>query len=166
MAAAWGRKAWLKRLLTPPQPLNPPPCPPPRRPPPAPAGPTIATAGLALQLPLAMALDAVLRSPAWLDHAGSIVMTLLGAGLVVGGFLGVNAAGEDDEKTRHEAWEQRQAVRAAPRLLRLAACHTAVEQPSVEPAASIQHCPAERLTAAARPCCCAGAAAGAGLAGH
>ncbi|KAL4458711.1 hypothetical protein ABPG75_013576 [Micractinium tetrahymenae] len=71
-------------------------------------GPTIATAGLALQVPLAVLLDALLRSPAWLAHAGSAVLTLLGGAVVLAGFFGVNAAGEDDEKTRHSAWEERQ----------------------------------------------------------
>ncbi|PSC71079.1 putative vacuolar membrane [Micractinium conductrix] len=71
-------------------------------------GPTIATSGLALQVPLAVALDAALRSPAWLSHAGSTVLTLLGGAAVLAGFFGVNAAGEDDEKTRHALWEERQ----------------------------------------------------------
>ncbi|KAI7841405.1 hypothetical protein COHA_005022 [Chlorella ohadii] len=39
-------------------------------------GPTVATAGLALQVPLAILLDGLLRSPAWLSHAGSTVLTL------------------------------------------------------------------------------------------
>lgn len=33
---------------------------------------------------------------------------------MLAGFFGVNAAGEDDEKTRRLAWEQRQAVSEAP----------------------------------------------------
>lgn len=74
------------------------------------AGPTVATSGLALQVPLAVVLDALLRSPAWLAHAGSTVLTLLGGAVVLAGFFGVNAAGEDDEKTRHQAWEERQQV--------------------------------------------------------
>lgn len=76
-----------------------------------PTGPTVATAGLALQVPLAVLLDGLLRSPAWLSHAGSTVLTLVGGTIVLAGFFGVNAAGEDDEKTRHAAWEERQAVR-------------------------------------------------------
>lgn len=63
-------------------------------------------------MPLAVLLDGLLRSPAWLTHAGSTVLTLLGGTVVLAGFFGVNAAGEDDEKTRHAAWEERQAVRA------------------------------------------------------
>lgn len=73
-------------------------------------GPTVATAGLALQVPLAVLLDGLLRSPAWLSHAGSTVLTLVGGTIVLAGFFGVNAAGEDDEKTRHAAWEERQAA--------------------------------------------------------
>lgn len=72
----------------------------------------MATAGLALQVPLAVALDALLRSPAWLHHAGSAVLTMLGGGIVLVGFFGVNASGEDDEKTRHSLWEERQQVGA------------------------------------------------------
>ena len=56
-------------------------------------------------------LTHALRSPAWLSHAGSTVLTLVGGAIVLAGFFGVNAAGEDDEKTRHAAWEERQAVR-------------------------------------------------------
>lgn len=70
----------------------------------------MATAGLALQVPLAVLLDALLRSPAWLDHAGSTVLTMVGGAVVLVGFFGMNAAGEDDEKSRHAAWEERQAV--------------------------------------------------------
>lgn len=68
----------------------------------------MATAGLALQVPLAVVLEVLLRSPAWLGHAGATVLTLLGGAIVLVGFLGVNAAGEDDEKTRKHAWEERQ----------------------------------------------------------
>jgi len=76
-----------------------------------PAGPTIATAGLALQVPLAVLLDALLRSPAWLSHMGGTVLTMMGGVAVLVGFFGLNAAGEDDEKTRHTLWEERQEVR-------------------------------------------------------
>ena len=94
---------------------------------PHPAGPTVATSGLALQVPLAVLLEALLRSPTWLSHAGSTVLTLVGGAVVLVGFFGVNAAGEDDEKTRHAAWEERQAVRCPCRppgllLLALPAC--------------------------------------------
>ena len=79
------------------------------------AGPTVATAGLALQVPLAVLLDGLLRSPPWLSHAGSTVLTLAGGAVVLCGFFGVNAAGEDDEKTRHSLWEERQEVRPGAR---------------------------------------------------
>lgn len=112
-----------------------------------PTGPTVATAGLALQVPLAVLLDGLLRSPAWLSHAGSTVLTLVGGAIVLAGFFGVNAAGEDDEKTRHAAWEERQAVR---RLLwgsaggmAGAATHGALRQPGASLA-----CIALRLQAA------------------
>lgn len=68
----------------------------------------MATAGLALQVPLAVTLEALLRSPAWLGHAGATVLTLLGGAIVLTGFFGVTASGEDDEKTRKHAWEERQ----------------------------------------------------------
>lgn len=100
-----------------------------------PAGPTIATAGLALQVPLAVLLDALLRSPAWLSHAGSAVLTMLGGAIVLVGFFGVNAAGEDDEKTRHVVWEERQQVGdahsdALQRARRTAAASHAWSRPS------------------------------------
>ncbi len=74
------------------------------------AGPTVATSSLALQVPLAVLLDALIHSPAWLSHAGSAVLTCLGAAAVLGSFFGVNAVGEDDEKTRHALWEAQQEV--------------------------------------------------------
>jgi hypothetical protein len=78
-------------------------------------------------VPLAVVLEALLRSPAWLSHAGSAVLTLVGGVVVLVGFFGINAAGEDDEKTRHAVWEERQEVGArgparASHLLCLLAC--------------------------------------------
>jgi hypothetical protein len=61
-------------------------------------------------VPLAVVLDALLRHPSWLGSVGSAVLTMTGGVAVLAGFFGVNAAGEDDEKTRHALWEAQQEV--------------------------------------------------------
>ena len=50
-------------------------------------GPTLATAGLALQVPLALVADALLRAPAWLQAAGPFALTAAGAAAILAGFL-------------------------------------------------------------------------------
>jgi len=52
-------------------------------------GPTAATAGLALQIPLAVLLDAVFGDPMWMRRAGSAVLTFIGAGVILTGFFGI-----------------------------------------------------------------------------
>ena len=53
------------------------------------AGPTVATLGLSLQVPLATGAEIALHSPAWL-HNGSWPFMLLGALAVLAGFVGIN----------------------------------------------------------------------------
>lgn len=55
-------------------------------------GPTVATVGLNVQVPLAAGLDAVLRRPAWARSWGGGAMTAGGAVLVVAGVCGIAAA--------------------------------------------------------------------------
>ena len=59
-------------------------------------GPTAATAGLALQIPLAVLLDAVFGSPMWMQRAGSAVLTFIGAGVILTGFFGILIETKDD----------------------------------------------------------------------
>ena len=58
-----------------------------------PAGPTVATVGLSMQVPLAVALDAIFKRPAWLSSASSASFMFGGASLVLAGFFGINAGG-------------------------------------------------------------------------
>jgi len=55
-------------------------------------GPTVATVGLNVQVPLAAALDACLRSPGWARSVGGGLMTGGGALLVVAGVCGIARA--------------------------------------------------------------------------
>ena len=73
-------------------------------------GPTIATGGLSMQVPLAVVLDAIVRSPPWLHSAGTAVLTFLGAAVILAGFFGLNSGEADDERGRAERWEERQAA--------------------------------------------------------
>ena len=57
-------------------------------------GPTIATVGLSVQIPLAVVVEMLLRSPPWLRSPSSAVLILLGALAVIAGFLGVTLTGQ------------------------------------------------------------------------
>ncbi len=57
------------------------------------AGPTIATLGLSLQVPLAVALDVIFGSPAYMRSVLPAVLTAGGAVLVLGGFCGITLQG-------------------------------------------------------------------------
>ena len=50
-------------------------------------GPTLATAGLSMQVPLAIAIDGVVRRPAWLHSAPTAWLTFIGGGVVLTGFF-------------------------------------------------------------------------------
>lgn len=54
------------------------------------AGPTVATMGLSLQVPIAVTMDAVLRDPSWLHHLRAACLTMAGAVLVLAGVVGIN----------------------------------------------------------------------------
>lgn len=66
-------------------------------------GPTTATSGLALQIPLAIILDAVFGFPPWLGHFGTAILTFLGAAIILTGFFGINREEGNEETSRR--WE-------------------------------------------------------------
>jgi hypothetical protein len=56
-------------------------------------GPTPATLGLSVQVPIATALDVVLGRPAWLAGPRPAALTLGGSALILGGFAAITLAG-------------------------------------------------------------------------
>ncbi len=64
------------------------------------AGPTVATAGLSMQVPIAVVLDVLFRSPAWLGSVGPAVLTFAGGALILAGFFGINLSSEQEEQER------------------------------------------------------------------
>ncbi|KIY97666.1 hypothetical protein MNEG_10296 [Monoraphidium neglectum] len=56
-------------------------------------GPTIATLGLSIQIPMATALDVFLGRPAWLRSGAAAALTFGGSALVLGGFVAITLAG-------------------------------------------------------------------------
>ena len=68
------------------------------------AGPTVATVGLSMQVPLAVTLDAIFKRPAWLHSGTSATLMFGGAILVLSGFFGISAERTNiEEKVPHEA---------------------------------------------------------------
>lgn len=65
------------------------------------AGPTLATSGLALQVPLAVVADAVLKDPQWLHSLGTAVLTLAGAIAILAAFFGLNITSSASEDPPH-----------------------------------------------------------------
>jgi solute carrier family 35 protein F5 len=58
-------------------------------------GPSVATLGLSMQIPVAAAVEPFTGHPAWLHSAATIAMTLMGTALVLMGFVtGTLAAGD------------------------------------------------------------------------
>lgn len=53
-------------------------------------GPTLATSGLALQVPIAVVSDALLKHPAWTTSGVTIAFTMLGGVVILGAFFGLN----------------------------------------------------------------------------
>lgn len=56
-------------------------------------GPTIATLGLSVQIPVAAGVEAVIGHPKWLTSGAAMAMTLTGTGLIMAGFVAGNLAG-------------------------------------------------------------------------
>lgn len=61
-------------------------------------GPTLATSGLALQVPIAIVSDAILKHPTWLDSVSTIVFTLVGGTIIVAAFFGLNIKGQEEDE--------------------------------------------------------------------
>ena len=61
-------------------------------------GPTLATSGLALQVPIAVVSDALISRPAWMGDLVTILLTTIGGSVILGAFFGLNleSAGEED----------------------------------------------------------------------
>lgn len=55
-------------------------------------GPTLATVGLSVQVPMTVGVEVLFTHPAYLKRAGSAVLVLLGGVCVLVGFLGINLA--------------------------------------------------------------------------
>jgi drug/metabolite transporter (DMT)-like permease len=55
-------------------------------------GPTVATLGTSIQVPLATAADVVLGHPHWLDSWRAVGLTAAGTTLILGGVAGINLA--------------------------------------------------------------------------
>lgn len=53
-------------------------------------GPTVATLGMAVQVPLATAADAVLGHPHFMDSWNAVALTSVGSLLILGGVGGIN----------------------------------------------------------------------------
>ncbi|KAG1661194.1 hypothetical protein FOA52_006000 [Chlamydomonas sp. UWO 241] len=60
-------------------------------------GPTVATAGLSVQIPLAAATDLLLGNAGWAHSAATVVFTLGGTTLILGGFFYINLASSDTD---------------------------------------------------------------------
>ncbi|WIA11011.1 hypothetical protein OEZ85_011165 [Tetradesmus obliquus] len=56
-------------------------------------GPTIATLGLSVQIPVAAVVEVLMGTPKWLSSSSSIAMTLSGTSLIMAGFFAGNLAG-------------------------------------------------------------------------
>ena len=57
-------------------------------------GPTIATVGTSLQIPMAMVLDPIVHTKGWWSTARGCSLELLGAGAVLAGFFTINASSD------------------------------------------------------------------------
>ncbi len=64
-------------------------------------GPTIATLGLSVQIPIAAAVEAALGQAAWLSSGKTTAMTVGGTLLILLGFFWGNLAGKEEEVPGH-----------------------------------------------------------------
>ena len=74
------------------------------------AGPTVATVGLSIQVPMAVAAEGCFGKPAWLQSHSSAALMILGAIAVFSGFLGVSLS--PTPPVVHQAASDMQAVDA------------------------------------------------------
>ena len=82
-------------------------------------GPTLATAGLSMQVPIAITLDAIFRHPRWMDAAGAAVLTFIGGSVILAGFFVLTAStstgtngihGGGEEGQLEKVWERQGAA--------------------------------------------------------
>lgn len=60
-------------------------------------GPTIATSGLAMQVPIAIFLDPIFGNPSWMKSIYTALLTFLGGTVILAGFFGITASGRGSE---------------------------------------------------------------------
>lgn len=65
-------------------------------------GPTLATSGLALQVPIAVISDALIKHPAWMSTTMTIILTILGGCVIVGAFFGLNTNDSHEKLQQHQ----------------------------------------------------------------
>jgi solute carrier family 35 protein F5 len=65
-------------------------------------GPTLATAGLSMQVPIAIFLDALFHDPRWLHSLGTAVLTFLGGAVILVGFFALTASSTPPENEEKE----------------------------------------------------------------
>jgi hypothetical protein len=51
-----------------------------------------------MQVPIAVVLDVLFRSPAWLGSVVPAVLTFVGGALILAGFFGINFSSEQEEQ--------------------------------------------------------------------
>ena len=79
-------------------------------------GPTLATSGLALQVPIAIISDALLKHPVWIESAITIVFTLVGGAVILAAFFGLNLNDQQENvKTPQDTQESETLVPSIPR---------------------------------------------------
>jgi solute carrier family 35, member F5 len=59
-------------------------------------GPTLATAGLSMQVPIAIFLDALFHDPRWMHSLGTALLTFLGGTIILVGFFALTASSTQD----------------------------------------------------------------------
>ena len=59
-------------------------------------GPTLATSGLALQVPIAVISDALITRPPWMGDMLTVLLTTMGGSVILGAFFGLNLSGSED----------------------------------------------------------------------
>lgn len=79
-------------------------------------GPTVSTAGLSLQIPFAVVVDLLFRNPAWVHRASAMILTLLGGGLIVIGFLGITLGASKESELLSDRLEEDEMPEAQEQL--------------------------------------------------
>ena len=68
----------------------------------APAGPTVATVGMSVQVPMAVFLDIVWKRPEYIHNTSTVLLMLLGGWYVLAGFIGINVEPKKTNKKQPE----------------------------------------------------------------